>query len=37
MDTREFKGLELAARAAIEWRKTYWYVPVFEQGERLPR
>ncbi len=27
MDTREFKGLELAARAAIEWRKTYWYVP----------
>jgi len=27
MDTREFKGLELAARANIEWRKTYWYVP----------
>src|SRR5947209_1842632 len=27
MDTREFKGLELAARAKIEWRKTYWYVP----------
>jgi hypothetical protein len=27
MDTREFKGLELAARAAIEQRKTYWYVP----------
>ena len=27
MDTREFKGLELAARAKIEWRKTYFYVP----------
>ncbi len=26
MDTREFKGLELAARAKIEFRKTYWYV-----------
>lgn len=27
MDTREFKGLELAAKAKIEQRKTYWYVP----------
>jgi transposase len=27
MDTREFKGLELAAKANIEWRKTYFYVP----------
>lgn len=27
MDTREFKGLELAAKANIEWRRTYWYVP----------
>lgn len=27
MDTREFKGLELAAKAKIEHRKTYWYVP----------
>ena len=27
MDTREFKGLELAAKAKIEWRKTYFYVP----------
>jgi transposase len=27
MDAREFKGLELAARAKIEWRQTYFYVP----------
>lgn len=27
MDTREFKGLELAARAKIEQRHSYWYVP----------
>src|SRR5258706_10357681 len=27
MDTREFRGLELAAKARIEQRKTYWYVP----------
>ena len=27
MDTREFKGLELAARAKIEQRNTYFYVP----------
>lgn len=27
MDAREFKALELAAKAKIEWRKTYWYVP----------
>src|SRR6266487_4594366 len=27
MNTREFKGLELAARAKIEQRKMYWYVP----------
>ena len=27
MDTREFKGLELAARAKIEHRQTYFYVP----------
>jgi transposase len=27
MDTREFKGLELAAKAKIEQRKTYFYVP----------
>jgi transposase len=27
MDTREFEGLKLAARGAIEQRKTYWYVP----------
>jgi transposase len=27
MNSREFKGLELAARANIEFRKTYWYVP----------
>ena len=27
MDTREFKGLELAARSTIEQRQTYWYVP----------
>ena len=32
MDTREFKGLELAARAAIEHRKTYWYVPSASHG-----
>src|SRR5438067_8922028 len=37
MDTREFKGLELAARAAIEQRKTYWYVPSasHEGGHRV--
>lgn len=27
MDTREFRGLELAARAKIEHRRSYWYVP----------
>lgn len=27
MDTREFKGLELAVRAKIEQRNTYFYVP----------
>lgn len=27
MDTREFKGLELAAKARIEQRNTYFYVP----------
>ena len=27
MDTRERKGLDLATRAAVEHRKTYWYVP----------
>ncbi|MBA4067554.1 MAG: transposase [Isosphaera sp.] len=27
MDTRQAKARELAARARIEFRKTYWYVP----------
>lgn len=27
MEAREFKALELAARAKIEFRRTYWYVP----------
>ena len=27
MDTREFKGLELAARAAIEQQGNRWFVP----------
>ncbi len=37
MDTREFKALELAARAKIEHRKTYWYVPsaTHEGGHRV--
>jgi hypothetical protein len=26
MDTREFRGLELAAKAKIEQRRTSWYV-----------
>jgi transposase len=27
MDGREFRGMELAAKARIEQRRTYWYVP----------
>ena len=27
MDTREFQGLELAARAKITWNRNHWLVP----------
>ena len=27
MDVQEFRGLELAAKANIEWTGTYWLVP----------